>query len=75
MSLEPKSIAAKGGLMERAERIIMLCLGLLFPVLLIPILWVMLALIAVTAVQIVWQGLTGRGVSAPGVATMQEFRP
>lgn len=48
---ESLGLDAKGGLMERAERIIMLCLGLLFPVLLIPILWVMLALIAVTAVQ------------------------
>jgi CDP-diacylglycerol--glycerol-3-phosphate 3-phosphatidyltransferase len=48
---ESLGLEAKGGLMERAERIIALCLGLLFPVLLIPILWVMLALIAVTAVQ------------------------
>lgn len=32
-------------------------------------------IIAVTAVQVVWQGLTGRGVSAPGAATMKEFRP
>ena len=31
-------------------------------------------IIAVTALQVVWQGLTGRGVSAPGTATMQEFR-
>ncbi|MFN6121548.1 MAG: hypothetical protein ACK5CE_18215, partial [Actinomycetes bacterium] len=42
---------AKGGLMERAERIILFCLGLLIPPLLIPILWVMLALTALTAVQ------------------------
>ena len=48
---ESLGLEAKGGLMERAERIIALCLGLLFPLLLIPILWVMLALIAVTAVQ------------------------
>jgi CDP-diacylglycerol--glycerol-3-phosphate 3-phosphatidyltransferase len=48
---ESLGLDAKGGLMERAERIIMLCLGLLIPVLLIPILWIMLALIAVTAVQ------------------------
>ena len=37
--------------MERAERIILLCLGLLIPVLLVPILWLMLVLTAVTAVQ------------------------
>ena len=32
-------------------------------------------IVLVTVVQIVWQAVTGRGVSAPGVATMQEFRP
>jgi len=42
---------AKGGLMERAERIIVLCLGLLVPALLIPVLWVMVVLTSVTAVQ------------------------
>ena len=42
---------AKGGVMERAERIILLGLGLLFQALLVPILWVMLVLTAVTAVQ------------------------
>lgn len=42
---------AKGGLMERAERLIALGLGLLFNQLLVPILWVMLALTLVTAVQ------------------------
>jgi len=30
-------------------------------------------IVLVTAFQIVWQALTGRGVSAPGEATMQEF--
>jgi CDP-diacylglycerol--glycerol-3-phosphate 3-phosphatidyltransferase len=48
---ESLGIEAKGGLMERAERIIALCVGLLFPVLLIPILWVMLVLTSITAVQ------------------------
>jgi CDP-diacylglycerol--glycerol-3-phosphate 3-phosphatidyltransferase len=42
---------AKGGLMERAERIILLCIGLLFPFLLVPVLWLMLALTGVTAGQ------------------------
>ena len=42
---------ARGGLMERAERIIVLGLGLLFDSLLIPVLWVMLALTLFTAVQ------------------------
>ncbi|MCH1614981.1 MAG: CDP-alcohol phosphatidyltransferase family protein, partial [Acidimicrobiales bacterium] len=35
---------AKGGLMERAERMIVLGFGLCFNVILIPVLWVMLAL-------------------------------
>src|SRR5258708_19112051 len=38
---ESLGIDAKGGLMERAERIIVLCIGLLFPVVLVPILWLM----------------------------------
>jgi CDP-diacylglycerol--glycerol-3-phosphate 3-phosphatidyltransferase len=48
---ESLGLDAKGGLMERAERIVLLCLGLLFPALLVPILWIMLALTVVTAVQ------------------------
>jgi len=48
---ESLGLDAKGGIMERAERIILFCVGLLIPALLIPILWVMLVLTAVTAVQ------------------------
>jgi len=48
---ESLGYAAKGGLMERAERIIMLCFGLLVPSLLVGVLWVMLVLTAVTNVQ------------------------
>ena len=48
---ESLGLDAKGGLMERAERIVLLCLGLLFDVLLIPILWIMLVLTSITAVQ------------------------
>ncbi len=42
---------AKGGIMERAERIIVLAFALLFPELLIPTLWVMLVLTTITAAQ------------------------
>ncbi len=42
---------AKGGIMERAERFIVLAIGLLFGQILIPVLWVMLVLTLVTAVQ------------------------
>jgi CDP-diacylglycerol--glycerol-3-phosphate 3-phosphatidyltransferase len=42
---------ARGGLMERAERIIALGVGLLFDSILIGVLWLMLVLTLVTAVQ------------------------
>lgn len=48
---ESLGFSAKGGIMERAERIVLLCFGLLFDALLVPVLWVMLTLTAVTAVQ------------------------
>jgi CDP-diacylglycerol--glycerol-3-phosphate 3-phosphatidyltransferase len=48
---ESLGLDAKGGIMERAERIILFCLGLLFPPLLIPILWIMLVLTTITAGQ------------------------
>ena len=55
---ESLGIEAKGGLMERAERIIAICIGLAINVLLVPILWLMLVLTTITAVQRfvkVWQ--------------------
>jgi CDP-diacylglycerol--glycerol-3-phosphate 3-phosphatidyltransferase len=42
---------ARGGLMERGERFVLLGFGLLFDSLLVPVLWVMLALTLVTAAQ------------------------
>jgi len=48
---ESLGLDAKGGLMERAERVVLLCIGLLWEPLLIPVLWVMLVLTAVTALQ------------------------
>ena len=42
---------AKGGLMERAERMVVLGFGLCFNAILIPVLWVMLALTSATALQ------------------------
>ncbi|MFV2039767.1 MAG: CDP-alcohol phosphatidyltransferase family protein, partial [Acidimicrobiales bacterium] len=42
---------AKGGIMERAERFIVLGIGLLFGQILIPVLWVMLVLTLITAIQ------------------------
>lgn len=42
---------AKGGIMERAERIVVLCVGLVFSSILVPVLWVMLGLTGITIVQ------------------------
>ncbi len=42
---------AKGGLMERAERVFVLGFALFFDAILIPVLWVMLVLTSITAVQ------------------------
>lgn len=63
---------ARGGLMERAERLVALAIGLLFSVLLIPMLFVMLALTVFTAVQRfmkVW-----RQASADRVSPKQQLR-
>lgn len=48
---ESLGFTARGGLMERAERIILLCIGLVASVILVPILWAMLILTAATAVE------------------------
>jgi CDP-diacylglycerol--glycerol-3-phosphate 3-phosphatidyltransferase len=52
---ESLGLDAKGGLMERAERIVMLCIGLLIEPwvdgALVWILWAMLVLISITAIQ------------------------
>ena len=46
---ESLGIKAKGGLMERAERMIVLGIALIAPVLFVPVLWALLALTAATA--------------------------
>lgn len=48
---ESLGLQAKGGLMERAERIILLCIGLLFGSLLFWVMWLMLVLTSITAIQ------------------------
>jgi len=70
---ESLGLDAKGGLMERAERIVLLCIGLLFPEILTAVLWVMLVLTAVTAGQRfvkVWR----QAAVAPVVAARIEMR-
>jgi len=70
---ESLGLSAKGGLMERAERVILLCFGLLFDSLLIPVLWVMLVLTAITAVQR-FVGVWNQAVAAPVVLERQAAR-
>lgn len=70
---ESLGLNAKGGLMERAERIILLCLGLLFSRYLVPILWVMMVLTLATAVQrfvVVWR----QAAAAPVVYERRDAR-
>ncbi|MDA2966693.1 MAG: CDP-alcohol phosphatidyltransferase family protein [Actinomycetota bacterium] len=74
---ESLGLSAKGGLMERAERIICLCLGLLFPPLLVPIMWVMLILTTVTAVQRfikVWQQAAVAPITAARIESRRTRR-
>jgi CDP-diacylglycerol--glycerol-3-phosphate 3-phosphatidyltransferase len=52
---ESLGIAAKGGLMERAERMILLGVGLLATAIFIPVLWIMLGLTAMTAGGRFWR--------------------
>jgi CDP-diacylglycerol---glycerol-3-phosphate 3-phosphatidyltransferase len=68
---ESLGFEAKGGLMERAERVVVLCAGLAFSFLLIPLLWLMLALTTLTAVQRfvnVWRHATAAGQGPPPAA-------
>lgn len=70
---ESLGYTAKGGLMERAERTIALIAALVFPVLLIPVLWMLVALTSVTAVQrfvMVW-----RQAAKPARPTRTALRP
>ena len=70
---ESLGLCAKGGLMERAERIILLCFGLLFDSLLKWVMVVMLVLVVMTAVQRfakVWK----QAAVAPVTAEKQAIR-
>ena len=55
---ESLGLAAKGGLMERAERMVLLGVALLSPAIFVPVLWLMLVLTTATALgrfRRVWQ--------------------
>ncbi|MGI8983863.1 MAG: CDP-alcohol phosphatidyltransferase family protein [Acidimicrobiales bacterium] len=66
---ESLGFTARGGLMERAERMIAIGLGLLFSGIMIPLLWLMLALTLFTAVQrfvMVWRQASTAAPRRPG---------
>jgi CDP-diacylglycerol--glycerol-3-phosphate 3-phosphatidyltransferase len=75
---ESLGLDARGGLMERAERIIALAIGLAFRVLLVPVLWIMLVLTSLTAIQRfakVWnQASAPRDADRP-VSRWRNWRP
>jgi CDP-diacylglycerol--glycerol-3-phosphate 3-phosphatidyltransferase len=58
---ESLGFSAKGGIMERAERMVLLAVGLAFDIL-VPVLWIMVVLMAITAVHRfvkVWRQASG----------------
>jgi len=60
---ESLGLAAKGGLMERAERMILLGIGLIAKPIFVPVLWILLVLISFTAISRfvkVWNAASGR---------------
>ena len=75
---EALGFEARGGLMERAERMILLGVGLAFSVVLVPVLWVMLVLTSLTAVQRfvrVWRQASAARPSARPPARWRTWRP
>jgi CDP-diacylglycerol--glycerol-3-phosphate 3-phosphatidyltransferase len=74
---EALGLSAKGGLMERAERIILLCVGLLFDSMLFWTMILMLVLVTITAVQRffkVWNQAAVAPAAAERVALRQSRR-
>jgi CDP-diacylglycerol--glycerol-3-phosphate 3-phosphatidyltransferase len=66
---ESLGLTARGGLMERLERMVLLGIGLAFDIL-VPVLWVMLVLTAITAVHrfvMVWRQATPAPSDRPPV--------
>ena len=78
---ESLGFSARGGLMERAERMLLVGVALLFSAVLVPVLWIMLALTLFTAVQrfvMVWrQGSVPHRSAVDGTirARLRGWRP
>ncbi|MBU6514465.1 MAG: CDP-alcohol phosphatidyltransferase family protein [Acidobacteriota bacterium] len=72
---ESLGLAAKGGLMERAERLVLLGVALLSPAIFVPVLWVMLVLTAMTALGRFWRVWQVAARPAPRVVIERTARP
>ncbi|HEV3401815.1 MAG TPA: CDP-alcohol phosphatidyltransferase family protein [Acidimicrobiales bacterium] len=75
---ESLGFSARGGLMERAERMIAVGVGLLLSAVLVPVLWLMLVLTLVTAVHrfvMVWRQGTPRDPTETLLARWRARRP
>jgi CDP-diacylglycerol--glycerol-3-phosphate 3-phosphatidyltransferase len=75
---ESLGFTARGGLMERAERMIAVGLGLAFSVVLVPILWIMLVLTLVTAGHrfvMVWRQASAPKANVVGPNVVDRPRP
>lgn len=70
---ESLGLTAKGGLMERAERIILLCVGLLFDALLFWAMVLMLVLVTITAIQRFFK-VWNQAAVAPAIADKVALR-
>lgn len=71
---ESLGLAAKGGLMERAERLILLGVGLVATAVFIPVLWIMLALTTMTAAGRFWRVWQIAARPAPSPSTTLRLR-
>lgn len=74
---ESLGLSAKGGLMERAERLILLGVALISSAIFVPVLWLMLGLTTMTAAGRfwrVWQVAARPGPAAP-VAAKPHYHP
>ncbi len=71
---ESLGLYAKGGLMERAERMILLGIGLIATPIFIPVLWIMLGLTAMTAGGRFWRVWQVAARPAPSTASTLRAR-
>ena len=72
---ESLGLTAKGGLMERAERMILLGVSLLATAIFVPVLWILLALTAMTALGRFWRVWRVAARPAPSLPLTERRHP